>query len=195
MKIELYSDGSATVSEKPGGYGWVMVVNGVKHSEGNGYMPLASNNDAELEAAISGLVAVHQFLLNAPTLSTYSVTLVSDSEIVLNWANGIYAFRQENKIDKYNLLRQQMASMHVQTRWVKGHTGDEHNERCDRLANAARLQVTIDEVKKPVKKVNKPLPDKDFVVYLKENLKLYVHYKGTVKEIDLENNTIVDYNE
>ena len=196
MRIELYSDGSATTSDKPGGYGWVMVINGAKHSEGNGYMDFASNNDAELEGAIQGLAAVYQFLMNAPTLSTYSVTLVSDSEIILNWANGTYAFRQENKIQKYNLLRQHMTSMRVNTRWVQGHTGDEHNERCDRLANAGRLQVPVDEVKKETKKKVTPQSiTQDYVVYVKEDLKLYVHYKGKIKEIDLEQNTVKEYNE
>ena len=196
MRIELYSDGSATTSDKPGGYGWVMVINGAKHSEGNGYMDFASNNDAELEGAIQGLAAVYQFLMNAPTLSTYSVTLVSDSEIILNWANGTYAFRQENKIQKYNLLRQHMTSMRVNTRWVQGHTGDEHNERCDRLANAGRLQVPVDEVKKETKKkVTTQSFTQDYVVYVKEDLKLYVHYKGKIKEIDLEQNTVKEYNE
>ena len=57
MKIEVYTDGSATTSEKPGGWGYVIVIDGVKHSEGSGRMETATNNDAELEGAIMGLAA------------------------------------------------------------------------------------------------------------------------------------------
>ena len=64
MKIDVYTDGSATVAQKPGGYGWVITVDDKFHSEGSGHMPLASNNDAELESAIQGLTAAFRFILD-----------------------------------------------------------------------------------------------------------------------------------
>jgi ribonuclease HI len=199
MIIEVYTDGSATTSDKPGGYGWVMVIDGKKYTEGSGHLPLATNNDAELEAALMGLVAAKHTICidyDLPLNSAkYEVVLVSDSQLILGWVNGTYAFRQTDKLEKYKELRLLAQLMGVKTRWVEGHTGDEHNERCDRLANAARLQVSIDQVKEAKKSKKESMPDKDFVVYLKENLKLYVHYKGKIKEIDLENNSIIDYNQ
>jgi ribonuclease HI len=39
------------------------------------------------------------------------------------------------ELDELN--RQHVISWH----WVKGHDGHEHNERCDRLAHAARTQL------------------------------------------------------
>lgn len=142
MKIEVYSDGSATVATKPGGYGYVIVVEGVKIKEGSGHMLLASNNDAELEGAIQGLAQVVREMVSGtiPSDQGNEVTLVSDSEIILNWASGAYRFKQKAKLDKYNQLMQLMTRLKAKTRWVEGHTGDEHNERCDKLANAARKQ-------------------------------------------------------
>lgn len=153
--IEVYTDGSATTADKPGGYGWVVVIDGKKDSEGSGYMDLATNNDAELEAALQGLKAVKAYVdefqaaiqINAVLTDKplFTVTLVSDSEIILGWTNGKYRFKQENKLDKFRQLQLLVNLMRVQTRWVQGHTGDEHNERCDKLANAARLRANIDE--------------------------------------------------
>lgn len=154
MKIEVYSDGSGTSKLTPGGYGWVLVVDGVKHSEGNGYMPQATNNDAELEGAIQGLVAAFKFLNSGPLFPgddgkmpiKAKVTLVSDSQIILGWASGAHRFKQESKMQKFIQLNGLVMKMDVNTRWVEGHSGDEHNERCDKLANMGRLQKTEEEL-------------------------------------------------
>lgn len=145
MKIEVYTDGSATVATNPGGWGAVIVIDGAKHSELSGSMEKASNNDAELEAAIQGLKEV--LLMRVKDPSTYSnaeVTLVSDSEIVLGWTNGTYRFKQKAKMEKFNTLKTLAARLRVHTRWVEGHTGDVHNERCDELANIARKKLVAD---------------------------------------------------
>ncbi|MGH7974790.1 MAG: ribonuclease HI [bacterium] len=139
MKVEVYSDGSGTTAQTPGGYGFVVVIDGVKMYEGSGHLENATNNDCELQGAIEGLNSINEVVgyLEPKT----EVVLVSDSEIILGWADGTNAFRQEEKIDKYYALRNLMATFKAKTRWVPGHTGDEHNEQCDKLANAARLQV------------------------------------------------------
>ena len=71
MNLEIYTDGSASLNDRPGGYGWVIVTNGEKHSEGSGYMPVASNNDAELEAAIQGLYAAKNLIENETIKKTW----------------------------------------------------------------------------------------------------------------------------
>jgi len=162
MHIEVYTDGSATTKDQPGGWGYVIVVDGQKYSEGSGHIEKGTNNDAELEAAIQGLEKIRQcFVDKVPDYSSSTeplaliVTLVSDSQIVLGWASGAYAFRQENKIEKYKQLQILVKTWNVQTRWVEGHTGDEHNERCDKLANAARLQKDVNSIKEKQKRKEK----------------------------------------
>jgi ribonuclease HI len=140
VKIEVYSDGSGTVATKPGGYGFVVVVDGVKSYEGSGHLDYATNNDCELQGAIEGLDSLHyKFELEDLT----DVHLVSDSEIILGWADGERAFRQEEKILKYQQLRNLMGEFKAKTRWVPGHAGEQFNERCDKLANAARKNEVI----------------------------------------------------
>lgn len=145
MKIEIYTDGSATVASKPGGYGYVIVIDGVKHSEGSGGMDKATNNDAELQAAVEGLKSVLLMRVQDPAkYGQAEVTLVSDSEIVLGWTNGTYRFKQKAKMATFEILKTLAARLRVQTRWVEGHTGDVHNERCDELANIARKKLVAE---------------------------------------------------
>ncbi len=150
MKIDVYSDGSATTKDKPGGYGWVIVIDGKFHSEGSGSLLNATNNDAELEAAIMGLAnacgIVNNSLLEEGL--KHSVTLVSDSEIVLGWLTGRYRFKQTAKNNKYESFMRLKKMMNVQARWVEGHTGDEWNERCDKLAGTERRRAMGIEPKK-----------------------------------------------
>ena len=71
MKIEVYSDGSATTADKAGGWGSVIVIDGALHKELSGHLESATNNDAELEAAIQGLAATYDLLLNHETNGIY----------------------------------------------------------------------------------------------------------------------------
>lgn len=198
MKIEVYSDGSATTSDKPGGYGWVMVVDGAKTSEGNGHMPNASNNDAELEAAIQGLVAAYKYILSrtsAPSSDPIShgeayqtsVTLVSDSQLILGWADGQYKFKQSAKMEQFQKLRGLVARMSVKTRWVRGHSGDEHNERCDTLANEARTGIEKNQKREIAKENGETL------VGTKKTGVVCVWYKNCLKVVDLDTNIVEDY--
>lgn len=140
MKIDVYSDGSATTADKPGGYGWVIICNGTKRSEGSGQIPNATNNDAELESSIMGLAAALKFVIDNK-IDDPEVTLVSDSQIILGWANGKNRFKQKHKMAKYNALKHLVKRLDAKTRWVEGHSGDEHNTRCDKLANWARKGI------------------------------------------------------
>jgi ribonuclease HI len=191
MFIEIYTDGSATVAEKPGGYGWVMVIDGKKESEGSGHMAFASNNDAELEAAIEGLSAAHKWMagrdlrnikINSPCPKT-EVVLVSDSQLILGWANGTLVFRQLDKLEKFKKLQFYVKMLDVETRWVQGHTGDEHNERCDQLANEARTGAKKEKKSKKSK------------IGQKSSEVVCFWYKNVLKILDLERNIIEDHSE
>lgn len=142
MRVEVYSDGSGTTADKPAGYGYVTVVDGVATYEGNGRLDTGTNNDAELQGAIEGLDSLHYHF--EPEELT-DVWLVSDSEIILGWADGTRAFRQEDKIDKYQQLRNMMAEFKAKTRWVPGHKGEPFNELCDKLANEARKNPGLEK--------------------------------------------------
>ena len=185
MLIEVYSDGSATVASKPGGYGYVICIDGQKVTEGSGYMDKATNNDAELEASLQGLASVLKMRIDGKIgLIPHEVVLVSDSQIVLGWVDGTYRFKQTNKMHKFQQLQSLVKKLNVKTRWVEGHSGDEHNERCDKLANLARKQV-IEEIKQESKGktvIGKRLGD-TFCIW----------YKGKLKVVDFLTETVENY--
>lgn len=188
MKIDVYTDGSATVAQKPGGYGWVLCVDGTKHSEGNGHMEKASNNDAELEAAIQGLAAAFKYVHSEATpLAQFQVTLVSDSQLILGWASGTMKFKQAAKQEQFQKLRALVARMAVGTRWVRGHSGDEHNERCDVLANEARTGLEKKEKKKVA------IEKGETLIGTKKTGVVCLWYKDGMKLVDLEQNIVEDY--
>lgn len=167
-QIELYCDGSAIMAKKPGGYGWVIILNGKKYSEGYGYIRRADNNDAELEAALQGLMEVYKLFLEItlnpihlkifeknPKLegktsqdleyltearAMIDITICSDSQIVLDWASEKYFFKKEFKYQQFLKIKELVKIMNIQTKWIRGHSGHEHNERCDQLATLGRLR-------------------------------------------------------
>lgn len=185
MNIEVYSDGSATTVGKPGGWGSVILVDGVVEKELSGHMESATNNDAELRAAIEGLKHVANMTPNSIPAQVY-ITLISDSEIVLNWANGTYRFKQLEKIAMYNELRDLVKSMNVKTKWVKGHSGNKFNTRCDKLANDARKGLT--------NKIDKTLPVGDTRIGSKKNGVVSVWYQGILRVIDFDIGIVENYN-
>lgn len=140
MLLEIYSDGSGNTFDSDGGYGWRLIVDGVFHSEGSGYLSSATNNVAELTAAIKGLEAATAYLNSSAVTSSlgHSVVLISDSQLVLGYANGAYKCKALHLSTLYIQLRQLYKAINATTRWVKGHSGDENNEKCDQLAKAAR---------------------------------------------------------
>lgn len=197
MHIEVFTDGSATTGDLPGGWAFVLVIDGKKHAECSGHMENASNNDAEMEAAIQGLAAVLKYLNEwvmgedgrpLGSLPDAKVTLCSDSQLILGWASGRYRFKQAAKIEKFKQLQFLVKRLGVQTRWVKGHAGDEHNERCDKLANQARLGPTRKKEKEEAIATGKTL------IGTKKLGTICVWYKNTLKIVDLETNVIEDYN-
>ncbi len=183
MKIECFSDGSATTKEKPGGYGWVLVVDNKFYSEGSGHLESATNNDAELIGAIKGLEAALNLIASSPSSFPidFEVTLKSDSELILGWASGQYKFKQIDKLPFYDELRRFMRKLHAKTEWVKGHSGNQWNERCDKLANKARLGIQKEKEKEEAKITGNTLIGKK-----KEGI-LCVWHNNCLKIIDLDN--------
>ena len=145
MKVTIYTDGAARGNpDGPGGYGAVLLytdTKGVTHTKelSEGYEK-TTNNRMELMAAIAGLEA-----LTRPC----EVELHSDSQYLINaftkgWIES-WKKRDWKKADRSPVLNRDLwerllaaAEPHQITWiWVRGHNGDEENERCDFLATSA----------------------------------------------------------
>lgn len=199
IKIEVYGDGSAIKEGQPGGYGFVICFNGEKIHEDNGHMESASNNDAELEAAIQGLAHILKMRNeHMIPIEEHEIYFVSDSQIVLGWINGTYRFKQQRKYHKYEQIQYLVRKLNIKTRWVRGHDGDEHNERCDKLANLGRLKMSPTDTL-PGKNARKRHSIKESKVNnsigLKKKGTISIWYKNVLKVICLDANLVEDYEE
>lgn len=141
--VEIYTDGSSRGNPGPGGYGAVLIfLQGEKQitKELSAGFAHTTNNRMELMAVISALEE-----LNQPC----DVTIHSDSQYVVNahqqnWLTNWQAHNWKNSskkpvknADLWQRLLIAERPHQVRFEWVKGHAGNEWNERCDELATAA----------------------------------------------------------
>ena len=137
--ILIYTDGGAIDNPGPGGYGVVLRYKGHRKELSGGFRR-TTNNRMELLACIEGLKALKR---------RCSVVLYSDSKYVVNgmtkgwaerWQSKGWKLSNEQDVKNADLWQQliELCQQHdVHFRWVRGHSGNPDNERCDQLAMAA----------------------------------------------------------
>jgi ribonuclease HI len=136
-RITIHTDGGCEGNPGPGG--WAAVLNYERRlKEVSGGEPATTNNRMELQAAIGALQA-----LKTPCeieFHTDSVYLRSGiTKWLASWkARGwMTAGKQPVKnADLWRALDEAARGHRIDWRWVKGHSGQAENERCDRLAAA-----------------------------------------------------------
>jgi ribonuclease HI len=104
----------------------VVVAPDGTREELNGADPATTNNKMELTAAIEALRRIPRGA---------AVVLRSDSQYLVNTMNRNWK-RNANR-DLWEQLDVETELREVAFEWVRGHAGDELNERADRLANLA----------------------------------------------------------
>lgn len=136
----MYTDGACSGNPGPGGWAALLMAAG-KRKELSGGEAMTTNNRMELMATIEGLKALK---------SPCAVMLYTDSKYVLQgfteWMPGWKRKgwkTADNKpvknVDLWQALAEAAAPHHITWQWVKGHSGDTHNDRVDALAvEAAR---------------------------------------------------------
>ena len=133
--IKIWTDGSCLGN--PGRGGWAFIVTDGKNiAERNGGEPDTTNNRMELSAVIAALMA---------TKKHTEVEIHTDSQYVKNgmqtWLKNWKA-RGWKTADKKPVKNQDLwikldelaSQIKIHWIWVRGHDGEEFNERCDELA-------------------------------------------------------------
>ena len=134
-RVQIWTDGACSGNPGPGGWGAVLAM-GPTRKELCGGEADTTNNRMELTAAIRALDA-----LTRPC----AVDLNTDSQYVkdglTSWIHGwkkrgwLTADRKPVKnVDLWKLLDAAVQRHQVVWHWVKGHAGNEMNERADALA-------------------------------------------------------------
>ena len=134
-RVSIWTDGACSGNPGPGGWGAILVF-GARQKELCGGDAPTTNNRMELMAAIAALEA-----LTRPC----AVDLHTDSQYlrggvtqwIHNWKKRGWktADKQPVKnIDLWQRLDAATAQHEIAWHWVKGHAGNEMNERADALA-------------------------------------------------------------
>ncbi|HEX2137380.1 MAG TPA: ribonuclease HI [Microvirga sp.] len=137
-RVVIYTDGACSGNPGPGGWGAILMFNGVER-ELSGGEPLTTNNRMEMTAAIEALNA-----LKRPC----TVDLFTDSQYLMqgitawmkNWKRRGWKTADNKPVKNEELWRalDEAASRHqVNWHWVRGHAEDELNNRVDALAVSA----------------------------------------------------------
>ncbi len=148
-QVTIYTDGGADPNPGPGGWAAILLEEaGGRGKELSGGEPFTTNNRMELTAAIRALEALKV---------RCRVRLLTDSQYlrrgVTEWLPGWVARgfrRKEGALQNEDLWRRlaELAAAHeVRWDWVRGHSGNRHNERADRLATAARAKLLGETVR------------------------------------------------
>ena len=132
MSIIIYTDGSAKGNPGNGGYGIVM-MSGTHRKELLQGFRLTTNNRMELLAVIVALENIKK--------EGASVTIYSDSKYVIDSVDKKWVFGWEKKNfnkkknpDLWIRFLKIYKKQKVSFIWVKGHSNNKENERCDVLA-------------------------------------------------------------
>jgi ribonuclease HI len=144
-EVEIWTDGGCKPNPGPGGWAALLRFKG-REREFSGGEAETTNNRMELTAAAAALEA-----LTRPCV----VTVHTDSEYVRNgvtrWSTGWVRRNWRNasgdpvaNMDLWRRLLDAAKAHQVTWLWVRGHSGNENNERVDRLATQARDALGID---------------------------------------------------
>ncbi len=134
--VDIYTDGACRGNPGRGGWGAVLVYEGLE-KELSGGEKQTTNNRMELTAVITALSALKE---------PCDVTLTSDSKYVIDAVEKGWAvswrergWRRADKSpalnsDLWERLLSLLETHKVRFVWVRGHNGHPYNERCDKLA-------------------------------------------------------------
>ncbi len=135
-KVDIYTDGACSGNPGEGGYCAILIYKGQEKTI-SGSETLTTNNRMELLAVIKGLEALNQ---------ACEATIYSDSAYVVeafnqnwieSWQNNSWRTANKKEVKNVDLWQRllQLTSYHlVSFVKVKGHSDNEYNNRCDKIA-------------------------------------------------------------
>ena len=136
--VDIYTDGACRGNPGPGGWGALLIFKS-QEKEVSGAEIQTTNNRMELMGAIMALAALTRGChVRLHTDSKYVCTGVTDW--LPNWKARGWKTADKKPVknqDLWERLDAEAQRHDVKWIWVKGHAGNEGNERVDRIANAA----------------------------------------------------------
>jgi ribonuclease HI len=135
-QVVIYADGACKGNPGAGGWGALLRF-GATEKEIFGGEPVTTNNRMELRGVIEALrLLTRECEVVVYTDSSYVQKGIS--EWIHGWKRNGWLTSDKKPVKNDDLWRQldELVSKHqIEFRWVKGHAGNEGNERADVLAN------------------------------------------------------------
>jgi ribonuclease HI len=147
--IQVYTDGGCSGNPGPGGWAYV-IIGGIGNesvlAENWGAEKSTTNNRMELMAVISALRALNgnpELIPESRQLSIYTDSQYVQkgiTEWINVWKRNSWRTRDKKPVKNQDLWQQLdglAAEFTISWKWVKGHAGNEYNERCDAFTQRA----------------------------------------------------------
>jgi ribonuclease HI len=160
-RVTIFTDGGASPNPGPGGYG-VLLLFPDREQELSGGEKDTTNNRMELTAACTALEALTE---------PHEVILYTDSEYlkkgITEWLPGWVrkAWKDVKNPDLWQRLYKATQRHQIAWKWVKGHAGNQYNERVDQLATNARLKILGKAPAAVEKTAAAPAGNFDYAIY------------------------------
>lgn len=123
--LKIYTDGAC--SGNPGIGGWAFIIPKLSGFEQSDYVLNTTNNRMEITAVIEALNCV------ARNCSETRVEIITDSQYVVNTMTQ--GWQRKKNLDLWRELDEVVRLFEVvKWTWIKGHTDNKYNQRCDELA-------------------------------------------------------------
>ena len=140
--LKIWTDGSCLGNPGPGGWAFV-ATDGIHTAYKSGGENNTTNNRMELMAVLRAVRAAHRHS---------EIEIHTDSQYVKNgmttwlknWKRNNWRTADKKPVKNQDLwqeLDQAAQNIKIHWVWVKGHAGEEFNEKCDELAREAAASL------------------------------------------------------
>jgi ribonuclease HI len=160
MELHIYTDGGCSGNPGPGGWAYIILRQRESRSRTRRAAPApeilvekyggsrhTTNNRMELTAALSALEMLQKLNISPKTVLVYTDSQYVQkgmTEWLETWKekNWINSDRQPVKNQDLWMKLDSLAPLFpIEWNWVKGHDGNEFNERCDALTQKAIARI------------------------------------------------------
>ena len=140
--LKIWTDGSCLGNPGPGGWAFV-ATDGKNTAERCGGEKDTTNNRMELTAVIRAITAARKH--NEIEIHTDSQYVKNGTQVWMkNWKKNNWRTADKKPVknqDLWQKLDELVSMIKIHWVWVRGHNGEELNERCDELARGAATKL------------------------------------------------------
>ena len=136
MNVNIYTDGACSGNPGIGGWGAVILIPNKEPIHISGGAELTTNNQMELLAAIKAL----QYFNKSEKISIFTDSKYVMNGIeswIINWKKNGWKTVSKKPVknrELWEMLDNEINRHSISWQWVKGHAGNENNEKADFLA-------------------------------------------------------------